>query len=169
MCGTLLLGVAYTQRFGMSDQNSVDIFSDNLDNVLRHLTSSIRQHIKQHNAVSNSSIDYSYFNRVKNGKAQLSIAKADAICRVIQSVDGFAWVRLWMFFVPNFFSEQLRLNSPDHQIQSAAGIALISELLDAASTMEILELTESQRHQLKKLADYILRSKFSRPQFSPSK
>lgn len=159
-----LLGVAYTQRFGMSELNSADTFSDNLDSVLRHVTSSIRQHIKQHNSVSDQSIDYSYFNRVKNGKAQLSIAKADAICRVIQSVDGFAWVELWMFFVPNFFSEQLRLASSDHQIDSAAGAAFTCELLDAARSMEIITLSDTQVRQITKLADYLLKSRYSRPQ-----
>lgn len=147
----------------MSELNSADTFSENLDSVLRHVTSSIRQHIKQHNAISDSSIDYSYFNRVKNGKAQLSIAKADAICRVIQSVDGFAWVELWMFFVPNFFSEQLRLTSSDHQIDSAAGAAFVDDLLDAAHTMEIVLFSDAQTRQVKKLADYLLKSRYSRP------
>lgn len=117
------------------------IISENLNLLLNRYKKSVN--LRQLLASSQLNVDYSYVQMIRNGKANVSIEKLEAIVSAVQPF--VPWLKPWMLLVPNYIALY------DYDVLSEQGQKSKFELIvNTAVKLGILE-TDQQAMQLKML------------------
>lgn len=147
----------------MYRQSAKQVFSENVNYVAAHSGANFRSIIKSMKGGGALSVDYSYFHRVRNHQANLTMDKAEAILAVIKSTPELDWVEMWMLFIPNFFRESMKIQSGTEKLHHSSAMDFMNEVLDGVSALDLIHFSDTQRKQISKYSDYLLKSKYSKP------
>ncbi|MGL4734298.1 MAG: hypothetical protein ACRCWB_04235 [Enterovibrio sp.] len=128
------------------------VFANNMSVVAGN--NNIKELVKKGNDAG-ISIDYTYVMNVRRGLTNPSIEKSEQIVQLLQMLPTLKWIELWMFFIPDYFTNYSSNIMEQKLLPAEQYDAMVAELLVTACRLQFITLDSVQLPQMQELARYI--------------
>lgn len=128
------------------------VFANNMSAVAGN--NNIKELVKKGNEAG-ISIDYTYVMNVRRGLTNPSVEKSEQIVQLLQMLPNLEWIELWMFFIPDYFTNYSSNIMEQKLLPAEQYDAMVAELLVTACRLQFVKLDSFQLPQMQELARYI--------------